>query len=187
MKLDEEFIEEITELVENILDERKDITTEDVFQGIKNKWNEERVQKTESMLNGYKGLKDFVNTVNFTDKEYEKMEIQQIKEIMKNNFTENESFLERVYRSKVNTEILVNFLTTIFDDYIDEKMDSRVIADIRKAQMLKEMYMEGIKPSEVKLGYSSPKTFYKDKEELIDELAPKLLGVYGIKFSEKEL
>ena len=187
MKLDEEFIEEITELVENILDERKDITTEDVFQEIKNKWNEERVQKTESMLNGYKGLKDFVNTVNFTDKEYEKMEIQQIKEIMKNNFTENESFLERVYRSKVNTEILVNFLTTIFDDYIDEKMDSRVIADIRKAQMLKEMYMEGIKPSEVKLGYSSPKTFYKDKEELIDELAPKLLGVYGIKFSEKEL
>lgn len=187
MKLDEEFIEEITELVENILDERKDITTEDVFQEIKNKWNEERVQKTESMLNGYKGLKDFVNTLNFTDKEYEKMEIQQIKEIMKNNFTENESFLERVYRSKVNTEILVNFLTTIFDDYIDEKMDSRVIADIRKAQMLKEMYMEGIKPSEVKLGYSSPKTFYKDKEELIDELAPKLLGVYGIKFSEKEL
>lgn len=187
MKLDEEFIEEITELVENILDERKDITTEDVFQEIKNKWNEERVQKTESMLNGYKGLKDFINTVNFTDKEYEKMEIQQIKEIMKNNFTENESFLERVYRSKVNTEILVNFLTTIFDDYIDEKMDSRVIADIRKAQMLKEMYMEGIKPSEVKLGYSSPKTFYKDKEELIDELAPKLLGVYGIKFSEKEL
>ena len=139
------------------------------------------------MLNGYKGLKDFINTVNFTDKEYEKMEIQQIKEIMKNNFTENESFLERVYRSKVNTEILVNFLTTIFDDYIDEKMDSRVIADIRKAQMLKEMYMEGIKPSEVKLGYSSPKTFYKDKEELIEELAPKLLGVYGIKFSEKEL
>ena len=187
MKLDEVFIEEITELVENILDERKDITTEDVFQEIKNKWNEERVQKTESMLNGYKGLKDFINTVNFTDKEYEKMEIQQIKEIMKNNFTENESFLERVYRSKVNTEILVNFLTTIFDDYIDEKMDSRVIADIRKAQMLKEMYMEGIKPSEVKLGYSSPKTFYKDKEELIEELAPKLLGVYGIKFSEKEL
>jgi len=187
MKLDEEFIEEITELVETILDERKDITAEDVFQEIKNKWNEERVQKTESMLNGYKGLKDFVNTVNFTDKEYEKMEIQQIKEIMKNNFTENESFLERVYRSKVNTEILVNFLTTIFDDYIDEKMDSRIIADIRKAQMLKEMYMEGIKPSEVKLGYSSPKTFYKDKEELIDELAPKLLGVYGIKFSEKEL
>lgn len=187
MKLNEEFIEEITELVENILDSRKDITTEDVFQEIKNKWNEERIQKTESMLNGYKGLKDFVNTVNFTDKEYNKMELQQIKEAMKNNYTENESFLERVYKSKVNTEILVNFLTTIFDDYIDEKMDSRVIADIRKAQMLKEMYMEGIKPSEVKLGYSSPKTFYKDKEELIDELAPKLLGVYGIKFSEKEL
>lgn len=187
MKLDKEFIEEITELVENIMDNRKDITTEDVFQEIKNKWNEERIQKTESMLNSYKGLKDFLNTINFTNKEYEKMELQQIKEIMKNNFTENESFLERVYRSKVNTEILVEFLTNVFNDYIDEKMDSRVIADIRKAQMLKEMYMEGIKPSEVKLGYSSPKTFYKDKEELVDELAPKLLGMYGIKFSEKEL
>ena len=187
MKLNEEFVEELTELVENILDQRKDITAEDVFQTIKNKWNEERMQKTEAMLNAYKGMKDFITTIKFTDKEYSQMEFQQIKDIMKNNFTEHESFLERVYRSKVNTEIFVEFLTKAFEDYIDEKMDSRVIADIRKAQLLKEMYMEGIKPSEVKLNYSSPKTFYKDKDELIDEFATKLLGVYGIKFSEKEL
>lgn len=186
MELNKEFIKqlevEIKKIVEKILEDKQEQITETTLQDIMNKWNEERLQKTESILNGYKKLKDFINTINFTDKEFKTMERQQIKDIMKNNFTDNETFLERVYRSKVNTEILVNFLTKLFNDYIDEKTDSRVIADIRKAQMLKEMYMEGTKPSEVKIGYSSPKTYYKDRDELLDELAPKILGIYGIKF-----
>lgn len=184
MELNKEFIEEVEKIVENILEKKQDLIAENTLQEIRNKWNEERLQKTESFLNSYKKLKDFIDTINFTDKDYKAMERQQIKDIMKNNFTDNETFLERVYRSKVNTEELIQFLTHICNNYIDEKTDSRVIADIRKAQLLKEMYMDGVKPSEIKVGYPSPKTFYKDRDELLDELAPKILGVYGIKFSE---
>ena len=182
MELDKEFIQEINKIVEEILDKKQTLISKNTLEEIKNKWNEERLQKTEAILNSYKSLNDFIKTINFTNKEFKAMERQQIKDIMKNNFTENETFLERVYKSKVNTEILVEFLTDIFNNYIDEKTDSRVIADIRKAQLLKEMYMEGVKPSEVKVGYSSPKTFYKDRDELLEELAPRLLGMYGIKF-----
>lgn len=184
MELEKEFIEEIEKVVERILDEKQEIIAKNTLNEIKNKWNDERLQKTESLLNSYKRLKDFLETVNFTSKDYKTMERQQIKDIMKNNFTDNETFLERVYRSKINTEELIQYLTNICNSYIDEKTDSRVIADIRKAQLLKEMYMDGIKPSEIKIGYPSPKTFYKDRDELLDELAPKILGVYGIKFSE---
>ena len=182
MELDKEFIQEIKKIVEETLERKQTLISKKTLEEIKNKWNEERIQKTEAILNSYKSLNDFIKTINFTNKEFKTMERQQIKDIMKNNFTENETFLERVYKSKVNTEILVGFLTDIFNDYIDEKTDSRVIADIRKAQLLKEMYMEGVKPSEVKVGYSSPKTFYKDRDELFEELAPRLLGMYGIKF-----
>ena len=191
MELDKEFIEklkfEVEQIVEDIQEKQNDTLADDLMQKMKNNWNEERLQKTEEILNSYKGLKDFIANVNFTDKEYDIMEKQQIKTVMKNNFTDNETFLERIFKSKVNTEILVTFLTQVFTEYINEKTDSRVIADIRKAQMLKEMYMEGIKPSEVKVGYSSPKTFYKDKEELIDELTPRILGIFGIKFEDKKL
>lgn len=186
MELNKEFISqleiEVHKIVIEILEDKQAIITKYTVQDIRNKWNEERLQKTEAILNSYKRLKDFIDTINFTDKEYKTMETQQIKSIMKNNFTENETFLERIYKSKINTETLVSFLTRIFNDYIDEKTDSRVIADIRKAQLLKEMYMEGIKPAEIKLGYSSPKTYYKDRDELLEELAPRLLGIYGIKF-----
>ena len=184
MELNKEFIKEVEKIVEEILEKNQNQIAENTLQEIRNKWNEERLQKTESFLNSYKKLKDFIDTINFTDKDYKAMERQQIKDIMKNNFTDNETFLERVYRNKVNTEELIQFLTHICNNYIDEKTDSRVIADIRKAQLLKEMYMDGVKPSEIKVGYPSPKTFYKDRDELLDELAPKILGVYGIKFSE---
>ena len=184
MELNKEFIKEVEKIVEEILEKKQNQIAENALQEIRNKWNEERLQKTESFLNSYKKLKDFIDTINFTDKDYKAMERQQIKDIMKNNFTDNETFLERVYRNKVNTEELIQFLTHICNNYIDEKTDSRVIADIRKAQLLKEMYMDGVKPSEIKVGYPSPKTFYKDRDELLDELAPKILGVYGIKFSE---
>ncbi len=187
MDLSKEFIETVEKIVVKILEIKKYDITENTLQEIKNKWNDERLKKTEAILNSYKPLNDFIKNINFTDKEFKEMERQQIKTIMKNNFTDNESFLERIYKSKINTEIFVSFLTTVFNEYIDEKTDSRVISDIRKAQLLKEMYMEGTKPSEVKVGYSSPKTFYKDRDELIDELAPKILGMYGIKFNEKEL
>lgn len=187
MELDKEFISklelEVHRIVIEILEDKQKIITQDTVKDIRNKWNEERLQKTEAILISYKKLKDFIDTINFTDKEYKNMETQQIKNIMKNNFTENETFLERIYKSKINTEILVEFLTKIFNDYIDEKTDSSVIADIRKAQLLKGMYMEGIKVAEVKLGYSSPKTYYKDRDELLEELAPRLLGIYGIKFN----
>lgn len=184
MELNKEFIEEVENIVEEIIKKKQGLIAENTLQEIRNKWNEERLQKTESFLNSYKKLKDFIDTINFTDKDFKAMERQQIKDIMKNNFTDNETFLERVYKSKINTEELIQFLTNIFNDYIDEKTDSRVVADLRKAQLLKEMYMDGIKPSEIKVGYPSPKTFYKDRDELLDELAPKILGVYGIKFSE---
>lgn len=182
MELDKEFIQEIKKIVDETLEDKQILISKNTLEEIKNKWNEERLQETEAILNSYKSLKDFIKTINFTNKEFRTMERQQIKDIMKNNFTENETFLERVYKSKVNTEILVKFLTDIFNEYIDEKTDSRVIADIRKAQLLKEMYMEGEKPSEVKVGYPSPKTFYKDRDALFEELAPRLLGMYGIKF-----
>ena len=125
MELDKEFIQEINKIVEEILDKKQTLISKNTLEEIKNKWNEERLQKTEAILNSYKSLNDFIKTINFTNKEFKAMERQQIKDIMKNNFTENETFLERVYKSKVNTEILVEFLTDIFNNYIDEKTDSR--------------------------------------------------------------
>ena len=99
MELDKEFIQEINKIVEEILDKKQTLISKNTLEEIKNKWNEERLQKTEAILNSYKSLNDFIKTINFTNKEFKAMERQQIKDIMKNNFTENETFLERVYKS----------------------------------------------------------------------------------------
>ena len=87
MELDKEFIQEIKKIVDETLEDKQILISKKTLEEIKNKWNEERLQKTEAILNSYKSLNDFIKTINFTNKEFKTMERQQIKDIMKNNFT----------------------------------------------------------------------------------------------------
>ena len=62
MELDKEFIQEINKIVEEILDKKQTLISKNTLEEIKNKWNEERLQKTEAILNSYKSLNDFIKT-----------------------------------------------------------------------------------------------------------------------------
>ena len=85
MDLSKEFIETVEKIVVKILEIKKYDITENTLQEIKNKWNDERLKKTEAILNSYKPLNDFIKNINFTDKEFKEIYIKGKLQKNKNN------------------------------------------------------------------------------------------------------
>ena len=139
------------------------------------------LETTENLLKNYKRLREHVNSIKITSQDLKNAEETQIKQIMKNLFTEEELYFEKLYKSKVNTEILVRFLEYIFKAYKEEAIGSTSLPDIRKRNLLENHYIQGISQQEILLDYPSQKTFYKDKRDLIQELAPRICVVYGLR------
>ena len=119
--------------------------------------------------------------VKITKSDIKEAEESQIRQMMKNLFTDDELYFEKLYKSKANTEILVRFLENIFRAYKEESVGSTSLPEIRKRNLLENYYIQGLTQQEVLLDYSSQKTFYKDRQELIEDLAPRICGVDGLK------
>lgn len=138
------------------------------------------LEKTEKLLKNYKSLREHVNNIKITKLEIKEAEETQIRQIMKNLFTDDELYFEKLYKSKANTEILVRFLENIFKAYKEECIGSTSLPEIRKRDLLENFYIQGLSQQEILLDYPSQKTFYKDKKDLIQDLAPRICGVDGL-------
>lgn len=167
----------LKELVENTKKEVGQIIQDNFYEDVQYKM---ALCKTEELLKRYKSLTEHVKSIELTEEEIKEAEETQIRQVMKNLFTEDESYYEKLYKSKINTEILVKFLEKIFENYKDEGIGSTSMAEIRKRNLLDRYYIQGIPQQEILLDYPSQKTFYKDRKELIEDLAPRICGVFGL-------
>ena len=68
------------------------------------------LDKTEKLLKNYKGLREHINNVKITKADVKEAERNQLRQMMKNLFTDEELYYEKLYKSKANTEILFRFL-----------------------------------------------------------------------------
>ena len=166
------------ELIENTRKDVLKLIEENFYESVEHKVI---LSKTEKLLKSYKSLKEHIDNVTITKAEIKDAEKSQLRQMMKNLFTDEELYFEKLYKSRANTEIIVKFLENIFKAYKEEGTGSTYISDIRKRTLLEKMYIQGIPSQTVMLDYTSQKTFYKDKQELIEELAPRIYGVEGLK------
>lgn len=168
----------LKELVQNIRKDVLEIIEDNFYDDVK---YEIVLDKTENLLKSYKSLREHVNNIKITNQDIKQAEETQIRQMMKNLFTEDELYFEKLYKSKANTEILVRFLENIFRAYKEECIGSTSLPEIRKRDLLENFYIQGLSQQEILLDYPSQKTFYKDKKDLIADLAPRICGVDGLK------
>jgi len=168
----------LRELVQNIRNDVLEIIEDNFYDDVK---YEIVLDKTENLLKSYKSLREHVNNIKITNQDIKQAEETQIRQMMKNLFTEDELYFEKLYKSKANTEILVRFLENIFRAYKEECIGSTSLPEIRKRDLLENFYIQGLSQQEILLDYPSQKTFYKDKKDLIADLAPRICGVDGLK------
>lgn len=144
---------------------------------------EEVLSKTEEILKNYKKLSDHM-ILTEQDKEELKNETieyhdKEIERIMTGLFSEDEIYLESLLKSKYQTELLFDFINRVLNEYLQD--DSQDKLEVRKRMILKELYINGQKQSEfINDNYEVDRTFYKDKERLIKDLAPYFFGVKGL-------
>lgn len=168
----------LRELVQNIRKDVLEIIEDNFYDDVK---YEIVLDKTENLLKSYKSLREHINNIKITNQDIKQAEETQIRQMMKNLFTEDELYFEKLYKSKANTEILVRFLENIFRAYKEECVGSTSLPEIRKRDLLENFYIQGLSQQEILLDYPSQKTFYKDKKDLIADLAPRICGVDGLK------
>lgn len=91
-------------------------------------------------------------------------------------------------------ELKLNYITNIFNSYINEKLKDDIttsnykntnipitkVPDKRKALLLKNYYMKNKDKKDIIEFYENEDRIYYDKKELIKELTPLLFGILGI-------
>lgn len=180
-----ELLQGIRKDISDILKELVQNTKKDIEQIIEDNFYDDvqyeiALDRTEELLKKYKSLVEHVNNIDITEEELKEAEETQIRQVMKNLFTEDELYFEKLYKSKINTEILVKFLEKVFKTYKEECIGSTSSPEIRKRDLLERYYIQGISQQEILLDYPSQKTFYKDRKDLIEDLAPRICGVFGL-------
>lgn len=180
-----ELLQGIRKDISDILKELVQDTKKDIEQIIEDNFYDDiqygiALDKTEELLKRYKSLSDHVKNINITEEEIKEAEETQIRQVMKNLFTDDELYFEKLYKSRINTEILVKFLEKVFKAYKEEGLGLTSAPEIRKRDLLDKYYIQGIPQQEILLDYPSQKTFYKDRKDLIEDLAPRICGVFGL-------
>lgn len=180
-----ELLKVIRKDISDILKELVQNTKKDIEQIIEDNFYDDvqyeiALDRTEELLKKYKSLAEHVNSIDITEEELKEAEETQIRQVMKNLFTDDELYFEKLYKSRINTEILVKFLEKVFKTYKEECIGSTSSPEIRKRDLLERYYIQGISQQEILLDYPSQKTFYKDRKDLIEDLAPRICGVFGL-------
>lgn len=138
------------------------------------------------ILENYKTLKQFtiqVENVKFSKEEIDQAKQKELEKMMEEVFSSKEIYLESVYKKHLQTKLFLNFLESTFKEYIKETEISMKPKSELKIAILSEVYMEG---KEIKqflyernLGYG--RTFYYARNELYEELAVRVFGIYALK------
>lgn len=141
------------------------------------------LEGTEEILKNYKKLKDHIT---LTKQEKEELlgvtkeyQDKQLESIMTGLFSEDELYLESLLKSRCKTKMFMDFIDGILEEYLKNKSNDRI--EIRKRNILKHLYIEGMKQSEfIYKYYEVDRTFYSDKDRLLKDLAPYFFGIKGI-------
>ena len=138
------------------------------------------------ILENYKTLKQFtaqVENVKFSKEEIDQAKQKELERMMEEVFASKEIYLESLYKKHLQTRLFLNFLESTFKEYIKETEISMKPKSELKIAILSEVYMEG---KEIKqffyehnLGYG--RTFYYARNELYEELAVRVFGIYALK------
>lgn len=136
---------------------------------------EDVLSKTEEILKNYKKLSDHII---LTDEERESLKDEttefhnkELESIMTGLFSEDEIYLESLLKSKYQTKLFIDFINRVIDNYLNDETKDKI--EIRKRNILKELYIKGQKQSEfIYDNYQVERTFYTDKDKLIKDLAP---------------
>lgn len=167
--------EEIGKIFSQKMDEAKKEYLEIDYKSVLN--------KTEEILKNYPKLKKHLE-LNSQEQsellsEMEEYYNEELKNIMTNLFSEEELYLESLLKSKVKTRMFVIFINNVINNYMNYTGNDKI--EIRKRNILKEIYINGIKQIDfIDNNYEVERTFYIDKEKLIKDLAPYFFGIKGL-------
>lgn len=172
-------VRKVTEEIGKVFEEKM----EQAKKELKKIQYEDVLNKTEEILKNYKKLSDHVvlteqdkETLKNEKEEYHNKELENI---MTGLFSEDEIYLESLLKSKYQTQLFLDFINRVFANYLKDKTKDKI--EIRKRNILKEIYIEGKKQSEfIFNNYEVDRTFYTDKDKLIKDLAPYFFGIKGL-------
>lgn len=141
------------------------------------------LEKTEEILKTYKKLKHHIELTKFEkdelNEETKESHNEEIQQMMTEIFSESESYLKSLLRSRYKTRALICFIDKVIENYL--KTETNDDLEIRKRKILKEIYVEGINQTNfVYENYDNDRTFYRDRTKLIKDLAPYFFGIEGI-------
>ena len=172
-------VNKVSEGVNKILDER----LEEIKSTFINMDYKMSIEKTEEILKKYRKLKQHIELTKFSDKELKdeanESYNKEIEQMMTEIFSESESYLKSLLRSRYKTKSFILFIEKVLNYYLSlENIDD---TDIRKKRILKEIYINGVQQTDyIYDNYDSERTFYRDKARLIKDLAPYFFGIKGI-------
>lgn len=171
-----EFLEEIREII------REELSKIDVRKMSFDKC----LNNTIIILENYKTLKQYiaqVEDIKFSKEEIDQAKQKELEKMMEEVFESKEIYLESLYKKHLQTRLFLNFLESTFKEYIKETEISMKPKSELKISILSEVYIEG---KEIKqflyehnLGYG--RTFYYARNELYEELAVRIFGIYALK------
>ena len=109
------------------------------------------LEGTEEILKNYKKLKDHIT---LTKQEKEELlgvtkeyQDKQLESIMTGLFSEDELYLESLLKSRCKTKMFMDLIDIrIVENYLKNKSNDKI--EIRKRNILKHLYIEGMKQSE---------------------------------------
>ena len=170
-----------------ILEEIREIIKEELSKIDVRKMNfDKSINNVIVILENYKTLKQFVaqvENVKFSKEEIDQAKQKELEKMMEEVFETKEIYLESLYKKHLQTRLFLNFLESTFKEYIKETRISMKPKSELKISILSEVYMEG---KEIKqflyehdLGYG--RTFYYARNELYEELAVRVFGIYALK------
>lgn len=171
-----EFLEKLREII------KEEISKIDVRQ-----LNYERcLNNTIIILEKYKTLRDFteqVENVKFSKEEIDQAKEKELEKLMEEVFSNKEIYLESLYKKHLQTKLFLNFLDNTFEKYIEETEISMKPKSELKIAILSEIYIEGkeIKQFLYDRDLKYGRTFYYARNELYEELAVRIFGIYALK------
>lgn len=172
-----EFLEKLREIIKD------ELSKIDVKQ-----LNYERcINNTIAILEKYKTLLEFtkqVENVKFSKEEIDQAKEKELEKLMEEVFSNKEIYLESLYKKHLQTKLFLNFLDNTFKKYIEETEISMKPKSELKIAILSEIYIEGkeIKQFLYDRDLKYGRTFYYARNELYEELAIRIFGIYALKF-----
>ena len=172
-------VRKVSEEISNVFKQKMEEAKKELFQ-INYKVS---LENTEEILKNYKKLKEHMA---LTKQEKEELleltkeyQDKQLESIMTGLFSEDELYLESLLKSRCKTKMFIDFIDGILDKYLNDKSNDKI--EIRKRNILKHLYIEGMKQSDfIYKYYEVDRTFYSDKDRLLKDLAPYFFGIKGI-------